>query len=114
MFGRKSTMQTYLDQAKKRITRMDAALAVLEKMAKKAGRPKSAALLGDLRKQRNSFAAHARQVKSQAAAAEARMKKLRAAGAVSWIAFSLALTRSRKAFARANRVAGKAVRHATR
>lgn len=114
MFGRKRTMQTYLDQAKKRITQMDTALAALEKAARKAGRPKTGALLGDLRKQRNGFAAHARQVKSHAAAAEARMKKLRAAGAVSWIAFRLALAKSRKAFARANGVAGKAMRRAAR
>jgi hypothetical protein len=115
MFAPKSSMHSYLDQTKKRIDEMDAALARLERAAKKAGsRAKTGALLADLRKRRRDFAVHTRQVKSHAAAAEARMRKLRVAGALSWAAFRLALARSRKAFTRANRVTGKAVRRATK
>jgi hypothetical protein len=115
MFAHKSSLHTYLDKAKTRIDDMDAALASLERVTRKAqARAKAGKLIADLKKRRNSFADNARQMKAHVTAAEARMKKLSVAGATSFSAFRVALARSRKAFGRANRVAGKAVRRAVK
>jgi hypothetical protein len=115
MFARKSSMHGYLVVAKKRIDEMDAALAGLERKARTAdSRARLERAIADLKKRRNSFAVHVRQVKTHTAAAEARMKKLSAAGLISWSAFRAALARSRKAFARSGRVTAKAMRRAVR
>lgn len=53
-----------------------------------------------------------RQMKAEAAKAQARLRKLAGAGSVSWSAMHKALTASRKAFDRANRKAGHAIRRA--
>ena len=115
MFAHKSSLHGYLELAKKRIDEMDAALADLERKARTtASRARLERTIADLKKRRNSFATHVRQVKTHTAAAEARMKKLSVAGQVSWSAFRVALARSRKAFARSGRVTAKAVRRAVK
>lgn len=53
-----------------------------------------------------------RQMKTEAAKAQARLRKLEGAGSVSWSAMQKALAVSRKAFDRANREAGHAIRRA--
>jgi chlorite dismutase len=108
-------MYPYLTWAKKRIDQMDASLASRERMVKKAkSRSDTAKLLADLKKRRDHFAITARQMKSHVNVAEARMRKLSAAGADSCSAFRIALVKSRKVFARANRKAGKAIKRAVR
>jgi len=115
MFARTSKMHSYILQAKRRIDQMDASLATLERMVRKAhSRSDTAKLLAHLKKRRNNFALSAHQMKSHLNIAEARMKKLSAAGAVSCSAFRTALVKSRKVFARANRKAGKAIKRAVR
>jgi hypothetical protein len=53
-----------------------------------------------------------KQMKAQAAEAEARLQKLKQAGSESWTALSEALTESRKAFDQANQKAGDAFKRA--
>lgn len=53
-----------------------------------------------------------KQMKSDAAGAEARLQKLEQAGRESWSALSAALAESRKAFDRANQTASDAFKHA--
>ena len=115
MFAHKSSLHGYLELAKARIDEMDVALAALERKAKTArSREKLVKVIADLKKRRNSFSVHVRQVKAHTAAAEARMKKLSVAGQISWSAFRVALARSRKAFVRSGRVTAKAVRRAVK
>ena len=52
-------------------------------------------------------------MKADAAAAEARLQKLRQAGSESWSALGGALAESRKAFDRANQTACSALKRAT-
>lgn len=94
---------------------MDASLAALERRAKRSrSGPRLGKVIADLKKRRNRFAAQVRQMKNHAATAEARMRKLTAAGVISWSAFRLALARSHKAFARSGRITTKAMRRAVR
>jgi hypothetical protein len=53
-----------------------------------------------------------KQMKSDAAQAEARLQKLKQAGSESWSALSAALAESRKAFDRANQEAWDALKRA--
>lgn len=115
MFGRTSSMHAYFRQAKKRIDQMDAALGRLERAA---GKSKSAAqtarLMAEMKKHRLGFKAALTELRAEARAAEARMKKLTQAGGASWDAFRAAALRSRKAFGKATRKSVKAVRRATK
>ena len=61
---------------------------------------------------RTGFKAALRQMKANAAKAEARMRKLGRAGTTSWPAMHLALTQSRDAFDRANQKASIVILHA--
>jgi len=111
MFGRKS----HLTVCKKRIREMDKALSALERIAAKCpANAKANKLVSEMKKRRAQLWATADQMTSHINRAEARMNKLSSAGAVSWSAFRRALTKSQKAFARANHKAGKAIRSAVR
>lgn len=116
MFGRKTGgVHAYIALARKRLDEMDKSLTALEQKARKEPvRAEAKKILADLKRYRAGVEKAARQMKSQASAAEARMKKLSAASAVSWVAFGLALAKSRKEFAYANRKAGKAIKRAVR
>jgi hypothetical protein len=116
MFGRNtSRMHVYVTAARRRAEQMDKALTKLERMARKApARSEAKSLITDLKKRRAQFQDAARQMKLHANAAEARMKKLSAAGAISWSAFRTALAKSRKALVRANQKTGKAIKRALR
>jgi len=61
---------------------------------------------------RTGFKAAIRQIKADAAKAEARMRKLGGAGATSWPTMHAALARSRDAFDRANQKASEVIRRA--
>lgn len=63
---------------------------------------------------RTGLTVAAKQMKADAAEAQARLKKLGAAGTASWSAMRTALNTSRKAFDRANQQAIKAVRRAAK
>jgi hypothetical protein len=111
MFGRNS----HLTLAKKRINEMNRALASVERIAKKASaRTEGKKLISELRKRQAQFLVATDQMKDHIVSAEARMKKLNAAGSASWSAFRTALAKSHKAFTGANRKAGKAIRRAVR
>jgi len=111
MFGRKR----HLFLARKRLSEMDKALAALERMTKKApAKVDGRKLLSELKRRRAQLAATADQMKGHIGAAEARMKKLSVAGSLSWSAFRVALTKSQRAFARANHKSAKAIRRAVR
>lgn len=108
MFGRK----THLSLVRKRLSEMDKALAVLERM--RPAKPQGKKLVVEMKKRRDQLQATAEQMKSHISTAEARMKKLGVAGTVSWSAFRTALAKSQKAFARANHKSAKAIRRAVR
>ena len=113
MFSHKNS--GYLVLAKKRIAEMEKAFSALERMVPKASsRPKAKELLTELKKRRSQFQTIAREMKAQASEADARMKKLSAAGTVSWSAFRTAFAKSRKAFTRANYKTGNAIKRAVR
>ena len=113
MFFRRSS--SYLDRAKKRIGEIEKAVKTLERLARKAPAPPvGKRLMIELKKHNSQFQALAGQMKGHAREADARIKKLNDASAVSWASFRTALAKSRKAFARANYKAGKAIKRATR
>lgn len=111
MFGRDG----HFSIARKRISKMDSALAMLERATKKSpAKAESRQLLSELGKRRAQLAVTVDQMAAHIAKAEVRMKKLGAAGTVSWSAFQTALTKSHKAFARANHKAAKAIKRSIR
>ena len=109
MFGHKK----HLTLARKRMAEMDKALTALQRMARKCpARPEGKKLISEMKKRRAQLLATSREMKTHISRAELRMKKLSAAGTFSWSAFRTALTKSHRAFAKANHKAGKAVRRA--
>jgi len=111
MFGRKG----HFSLARKRVGKMDRALALLERATKKgSAKAESQKLLSELKKRRAQLLATVDQMADHVDRAEARMKKLSAAGTVSWSAFHTALTKSHKALSRANHKAAKAIKSSIR
>jgi len=113
MFGRKNN--GHLALAAKRLEKMEKSLMALGRFGKSApatGQAKK--LIAELNRRRIDFQTTTRHMKSHVRAAEARMKKLNVASTASWSAFQTALVKSQKAFARANRKAGKALRRAAK
>ena len=115
MFTRTTGIHAYLDSAKKRVGEMDRSLARLERMAKEVkGRRQSAKLVTELKRRRDHFAATTREMKAHLAQAEARFQKLSRAAATSLSAYRAAAAKSRKAFLRAGKRTGRAVRRAVK
>lgn len=107
--------KTYLTAARQRMKQMDQALAALAPVGRKVhNHPDAKKLIAELKKHRDAFQVTARRMQDHVQTAEARAKKLRAAGALSWSAFRSAFAKSKKSFAHANRKAAKAVKRAVR
>jgi hypothetical protein len=112
MFGRRNR---HLVLAAKRLEKMDMALAALARFGKKApalGDAKK--LTKELVRRSAHFHATTKHMKNHVRAADVRMKKLTVASAASWSAFQTALSKSQKAFAKANRKTGRAFKHAVK
>ncbi|HWC62146.1 MAG TPA: hypothetical protein VG501_00880 [Rhizomicrobium sp.] len=99
----------------RRLGAMNKAIMALEREARRIpARPAARKLMAELKRHRSELKNTARLMKIHERAAAARMKKLGVAGTLSWSAFRAAFAKSKKAFARANKKAGKALRRAVR
>ena len=105
---------SHLVLAAKRLKEMETALVALGRLGKKAPSGGAKRLIAELNRRRVHFEKSTRHMKDHIGTAEARLKKLNVASAASWSAFQAALGKSQRAFAKANRKAGKAIRHAIR
>lgn len=113
MFGR--TNNSHLVLAARRLKEMETALAALKRFGRKTPSSGGAKrLVAELNRRRVQFERSTKHMKDHIGAAEARLKKLNVASAASWSAFQTALGKSQRAFAKANRKAGKAIKHAMR
>jgi hypothetical protein len=113
MFGRKRN--SYLVLAAKRLADMEKAVATLRQSSNSArvsGQVKK--FVAELGRHRHQFETTTRQMNNHITAAEARLRKLNVASTASWAAFRTALAKSQKAFARANRKAGKEMKRAVK
>lgn len=113
MFGQKRNSYSVL--AAKRLADMEKAVATLRRSSKNAGASGQVKkFITELGRHRSQFETTTRQMNNHITAAEARLKKLNVASTASWAAFRTALTKSQKAFARANRKAGKEIKRAVK
>lgn len=109
-------IKTYFGEAGKQIEQQQAAFRNVAAAQAKAWRAATDAFQGEAAKiasaRRADLDAAVKQMKADAAEAEARFNKLKQAGSESWAALSSALAESRKAFDRANWKAGDALKDA--
>jgi hypothetical protein len=111
MFGQKRS--SYLVLAAKRLSDMEKAAATLRQNSKGAGVSRQVKkFMTELGRHRRQFERTTRQMNNHITAAEVRLRRLNVASTASWAAFQAALVKSQKAFARANRKAGKAIKRA--
>jgi len=111
-----SQLKAYVDTAGKQIAQQQVTFREVAAVQVKAWREAADKLLDEGAKvaaaNRPDIDAAVKQMKSEAAKADARLQKLKQAGTESWSAFSAALAESRKAFDRANQAAWDALKRA--
>ena len=111
-----SQLKAYVDTAGKQIGQQQVTFREVAAVQVKAWREAADKLLDEGAKvaaaNRPDIDAAVKQMKSEAAKADARLQKLKQAGTESWSAFSAALAESRKAFDRANQAAWDALKRA--
>ena len=110
MFGSKKQMSLI----RNRIDEMNKVLGALDRMGRRTPATERKKLVSQIKRCRVQLQDTADLMKNHVTEAETRLLKLSNAGAASWSAFRTALAKSHKAFSRANRQAGKAVRRAVR
>jgi chromosome segregation ATPase len=110
-------VETYFDTVGKQIGQQQATFREIAAAHAKAWREAADKLHSEATKvaagKRADVDAAVKQMKADAAEAEARLQKLKQAGSESWAAMSAALAASRKAFDQANQKAWDALRRAT-
>ena len=115
--GFEAQVKTYFDTVGKQIEQQQATFGEVAAAQAKAWREAADKLHGEATKvaaaQRADVDAAVKQMKTDAAEAEARLQKLKQAGSESWAAMSSALAESRKAFDQANQKAWDALMRAT-
>jgi hypothetical protein len=114
--GFEAQVKTYFETVGKQIEQQQATFRDVAAAQAKAWREAADTLHAEAAKvaaaRRTDIDAAVKQMKADAAEAEARLQKLRQAGSDSWTALSAALTESRKAFDQANQAAWDAVKRA--
>ena len=115
--GFEAQVKTYFDTVGKQVEQQQATFRDVAAAQAKAWREAADKLHSEATKvaaaRRADVDAAVKQMKADAAEAEARLQKLKQAGSESWAAMSAALTESRKAFDRANQKAWDALKRAT-
>jgi hypothetical protein len=114
--GFQAQVKTYFETVGKQVEQQQATFRDIAAAQAKAWREAADKFHGAATKMatesRANVDAAVKQMKAEAAEAEARMQKLKQAGSESWIALSAALAESRKAFDQANQKAGDAFKRA--
>jgi hypothetical protein len=114
--GFEAQVKTYIDTVGKQIEQQQATFRDVAAAQLKAWREAADKFHGAATKlaaeRRADIDAAVKQMKADASEAEARLQKLKGAGRESWTAMNAALAESRKAFDRANQVAGDALKRA--
>jgi hypothetical protein len=114
--GFEAQVKTYFDTVGKKVEQQQATFRDVAAAQAKAWREAAdkiqAAATGVAAAGRADLDAAVKQMKADAAEAEARVQQLKQAGGESWAAFSAALAESRTAFDRANQQAGDALKRA--
>jgi hypothetical protein len=115
--GFEAQVKTYFDTVGKQVEQQQATFRDVAAVQAKAWREAADKLHSEATKvaaaRRADVDAAVKQMKADAAEAEARLQKLKQAGSESWAAMSAALTESRKAFDQANQKAWDALKRAT-
>lgn len=114
--GFEAKVKSYFESAGKQLEQQQATFQHAAAAQVKAWRAAADKFLEEATKiaaaRRTDVDAAVKQMKADAAEAEARFYKIKQAGAESWSALSAALAESRKAFDRSNRTTGEAVKKA--
>ncbi len=115
--GFEAQVKTYFDTVGRQVEQQQATFQEIAAAQAKAWREAADRLHGEAAKivasGRADVEAAVKQMKSDAAEAEARLQKLKQAGNESWTAMSAALAESRKAFDQASQKAWDAIKRAT-
>ena len=115
--GFEAQVKTYFDTVGRQIEQQQAPFRDVAAAQAKAWREAADKLHSEAAKvaaaRRADVDAAVKQMKADAAEAEARLQKLKQAGGESWAAMSAALAKSRKAFDQANQKAWDALKRAT-
>ena len=107
--GFEAQLKTYIETVGKQVQQQQATFRDVATAQMKAWHEAT----NKLHNEATKIAAAVKQMKTDAAEAEARLQKLKQAGNESWSALSAALAESRKAFDRANQKAWDALKRAT-
>jgi len=116
--GFEAQVKAYFDTLGKQVEDQTATFQIVAAAQVKAWRDAAEKFQSEAAKvataQRADLDAAVKQMKADAAAAEARLQKLKQAGSQTWSALGAALAESRKAFDRANQQAGDALKRSAR
>ena len=116
--GFEARVETYFDTLGKQVEDQTATFQIVAAAQLKAWRDAAEKFQSEAAKvataRRGDLDAAVKQMKVDAAAAEARLQKLKQAGSQTWSALGAALAESRKAFDRANQQAGDALKRSAR
>ena len=113
--GERMFRKSQFTLAGKRIAEMDKANAAIKRITRRAPAPTEAnKLIAEMKKRRAQLGVTANRMANHISKAQARMKNLSSAASASWSAYRVALAKSHKALARANRKTAKTIRRAVR